>query len=82
MKKLILISADWCGACKAFKPTMENISSTLPVEFYDGSKDHEIVLKYKVSRIPTLILANENGDELNRMTGNQSREKVLNFYNQ
>jgi thiol-disulfide isomerase/thioredoxin len=82
MNKLILISTEWCGACTTFKPTMEEVSKTIPVEFHDAKGNDELVLKYKVSRVPTLLLVDENGTELNRMTGNQSKERVLNFYNQ
>jgi thiol-disulfide isomerase/thioredoxin len=81
MKKLILISADWCSACKAFKPTMEKVSKILPVEFYNSSVDHDMVLKYKINKIPTLILV-ENNVEIKRMTGNQSQEKVIQFFNE
>ena len=81
MKKLILISADWCSACKSFKPTMDRVSKTLPVEFYNADQDHEIVLKYKISKIPTLILVQDN-NEVKRITGNQSYETVLKLFNE
>lgn len=80
MKKLIFISANWCSACKNFKPTMDKISQTLPVEFYDADKDHEIVLKYKIRKIPTLILIQDN-NEVKQMVGNHPEEEVLNFFN-
>ena len=81
MKKLILISADWCSACKSFKPTMEKISKTISTEFYDTSSSPDMVLKYGIKKIPTLILV-QNDNEIKRITGNHSYETVLKFFNE
>jgi len=38
-------------------------------------------MKYGVRNVPSLILVDESGTELNRMVGVQPDESILNFYN-
>ena len=38
-------------------------------------------MKYGVRNVPSLILVNQNGEEIRRMVGNQPDDKILNFYN-
>jgi thiol-disulfide isomerase/thioredoxin len=35
MKQIIYFSAEWCGPCKNFKPIMESVSASIPVQFVD-----------------------------------------------
>jgi thiol-disulfide isomerase/thioredoxin len=55
MKKTILLSATWCGPCKFLKDRLaaENITvDILDVDSPDGS---DLVKKYKVRSVPTLL---------------------------
>ncbi len=38
-------------------------------------------MKYGVRSVPSLVLVNQNGEEIRRMVGLQSDDKILNFYN-
>ena len=82
MKQLIFFSANWCSACQAMKPTVEQISKQMGIPLnkidtdYDGSNRD----KYRVEKIPTLILL-ENGKDLKRIVGDQSENQIKSFIN-
>lgn len=70
-KSLVYFHADWCGPCKVFSPIIENASEMFKdINFYeiDTDKNIDIVSKYKVMSIPTIIYFND-GLEKDRSTG-------------
>ena len=81
MKKILYFSAAWCGPCKTLAPIMEELNGEIVYNKVDVDKDQELSMKYGVRNIPTLILLNEFGEEINRKVGMQSRESILNLYN-
>ena len=81
MKKLLYFSAAWCGPCKTLGPIVESLSGQINYDKIDVDTNHEMSAQYGVRNIPTLILLNEFGEEINRKVGMQSRESILNFYN-
>lgn len=83
---LVECGASWCLPCKQ----MENYTFTdlkladyLNKNFYvikwDAEDfDHiELIGKYKVEKYPTLLFINTKGDEISRMVGFQSAEKLI-----
>ena len=80
MKKLLYFSAIWCSPCKAFKPVMQRISQTIPVEFIDVDSNPDASIKYNIKSIPTVVLT-EGSNELKRFTGVKNETAVRDFYN-
>lgn len=82
--KTILLSATWCGPCKAYGPTYEKTMKEefpeiealhLDVESEEGEK---IVDKYGLRGVPTTLFF--NGDDLlKKESGNIGREKLINI---
>jgi thioredoxin 1 len=82
MNKLIYVSAPWCGPCKSFGPIMDKVSTTgIPVQKIDADQDQQLVMKYGVRNIPTVIKVNTSGDEIGRFSGIKQVQEVINFYN-
>ena len=81
MRKILYFSAAWCGPCQTLGPIMEGLTNEVVHSKIDVDKDSTLSAKYNVRNIPTLILLNEFGEEINRKVGMQSRESILNFYN-
>ena len=79
MSKIYYFSADWCGPCKALGPTMEK--SGLPYQKVNVDSDQELSTKYGIRNVPTLVKVNSNGEELDRLVGNQSLEQLKIWYN-
>ena len=70
-------TARWCGPCKTFKPIMTEIANEgHSVEFIDIDQSQNLASKYNVRSVPT-VLVTENGQEISRLVGAVSKQKVL-----
>ena len=84
LKKILDCSAAWCGPCKALSTTFDKISEMekyKDVEFdkvdIDSDAGAEIVEKYMIRSIPTLVLLDENEEVLDKLFGNIQEDKLL-----
>jgi thioredoxin-like negative regulator of GroEL len=80
MKQLWYFTADWCAPCKALGPTMNRVSEQISVNKINIDYEADVVQKYGVRNIPTVILV-ENGQEVRRFSGNKSYNDVIQFIN-
>lgn len=68
--KYLYFSAPWCGPCKQLAPKMELVAeANIPVEKILVDADAETTQKYGIRNIPTVLLIDENGTELERFVG-------------
>jgi|TARA_B100001094_G_C18032953_1_gene721066 thioredoxin 1 len=81
MKTILYFTASWCGPCKALAPRMEKLASQINYRKIDVDSNQDMSIKYGVRNVPSLVLVDENGTELNRMVGVQPDQAILNFYN-
>lgn len=75
MNKLLVFSASWCGPCKAFKPTLLELDQDR-LQYIDIDELPEIRADYSVQSVPTVILVNQDGEELVRLVGAQPLSKL------
>lgn len=80
MKKILYFSASWCGPCKMLGPIMESLSGQIQYEKIDVDNNQDLSIKYGVRNIPTLILL-KDGEVVNRITGLQPKQQIIDFYN-
>jgi thioredoxin-like negative regulator of GroEL len=80
MKQLFYFTAAWCQPCQTLGPIMDQVSSQTPVNKINVDYEADIITKYNVRNIPTVILV-EKGQEVRRFTGVKSFNEVLNFIN-
>lgn len=69
--KLIDFYADWCGPCKILSKKLEDFKKDHPdieIEKVNVEDNEELVDKYKIKNLPTLILINED-EVIKRHTG-------------
>ena len=81
MKKILYFSAPWCGPCKVLGPTMQKLSSELPITKINVDEDNKNSVKYGIRNVPTMVLLDQSGKEINRLVGNVSEQQVKQFYN-
>tara|TARA_R110001592_G_scaffold151302_1_gene377715 strand:+ start:1249 stop:1497 length:249 start_codon:yes stop_codon:yes gene_type:complete len=81
MKKILYFSAPWCGPCKVLGPTMQKLSSELPITKINVDEDNTQSAKYGIRNVPTMILIDKTGKEINRLVGNVSEQQIKQFYN-
>lgn len=82
MKKLLKFSASWCAPCKILSVTIERMRDTIeiPIEEFDIDKFPILSGRYGIRSVPTMLLVDtETGDEIKRVTGNQSESTILDF---
>lgn len=75
--KYLYFSAPWCGPCKQLAPKMELVAEKVTVEKILVDTDTETTQKYGIRNIPTVILIDENGNELERFLGVNTVEFYL-----
>ena len=80
MKKILYFSSSWCQPCKTLGPIMDSLQGQINFRKIDVDNDTELSVKYGVRNIPTLILL-KDGEPVNRITGLQAKQQILNFYN-
>jgi thioredoxin-like negative regulator of GroEL len=83
MKSVFYFTADWCNPCKKVKPIVEELNREQTMAMFqiiDADIEMELVKKFEIRSVPTFILM-ENGIELNRITGAQTRESLIGFIN-
>lgn len=81
-KRLILLKAEWCGHCQAFKEEWNKIKSELESDdleiiTFDSDKDKKMMEKYQVKGFPTILLENKN--KIFEFKGIRNLEAVKNF---
>jgi thioredoxin 1 len=60
--KLLKFSASWCGPCKMLTKVMESIKFPYEVVDVDIEGNEELVAKYGVRGVPTLVLLDDKED--------------------
>ncbi len=77
---LLDVYADWCPPCRRIAPLIEELAVELEgkaiVAKLDSEANPNLIAKLGINSLPTFIVFN-NGVELHRMVGIQSRETLL-----
>ena len=78
---LVDFYADWCGPCKMLSPVVDKLAeehSEFKVVKVNVDENPDLAGSYQVMSIPTLVVI-ENGKEVNRSMGLQSKQDILNL---
>ena len=74
--------APWCGPCNLLSPVLEEIAASRPdikVCKVNVDTERELASRYKVYRIPTLLVMSQ-GLEEDRIIGARSKQELLEFF--
>lgn len=79
---VFLFKAEWCGHCKAFKPTWENLQNKYNNKYnfhtYDNDKNEKEMVEWEIRGFPTIIA--KKGDLATEYRGPRDEESLLNFF--
>lgn len=77
---LLDVYADWCPPCRRIAPLIEELAVELEgrvvVAKLDSEANPNLIAKLGINSLPTFLVFNE-GAEVHRMVGLQSRERLL-----
>jgi len=73
--------ADWCGPCQRVRPAVQQlIRDGYPIKQIDIDHDPKLASRYHVQGVPTFIVLDASGRELDRTSGLQSAADLARFY--
>lgn len=78
--KIITFSGEWCKPCKQFAPTFKkiiehyNFSDVINVDVDDDESG--FVKQFNIKSVPTTLLIDESGMEVERLGGNLSFDYI------
>lgn len=80
---ILYFTATWCGPCKMFKPTVQQVSSELGVgiNYIDVDQQRDMAMKYNVSSVPTIVVEN-GGNVIYRNSGIMSKPQLAQVLSQ
>ena len=81
LPKLYDFWATWCPPCREQKPIIEEMkkeyAGVVDVIAIDVDEDGELARQYEVRVIPTLVFIDAEGNEVERLTGLSSKDKLV-----
>ena len=78
--KAIKVYADWCAPCKVLTKTLSEMENLPEIENVNIDGNIALATRYSVRSVPTILIVDDDGNELKRITGNQPREKLEEFF--
>ena len=65
----------WCNPCKVLSKAFEE--AKIEHQAIDVDENEELADKYNVKSVPTVIVLNNEGEELGRFVGTRTKEQLL-----
>ena len=81
MNTILYFTATWCGPCRSLAPRMEKLKGQINYRKIDIDQNREMSMKYGVRSVPTLLIADSNGNEVKRLVGIHDLVTIKNWYN-
>jgi len=78
-KILVKFGAPWCGPCQSVAPTLEAMTTEGHQVFdVNTDEDQDSAIKYGIRSVPTFIVF-EDGKEVKRVSGAQTKTALINL---
>lgn len=73
---IVDFSAIWCGPCRMLEPVLDELSKKYNILKIDIDKSSELVERFSIMSVPTLILF-KSGVEKNKIIGFHTSEEII-----
>lgn len=78
--KVLAFKASWCKPCQAMIPTIEQLQQITDVEVVDIEEQSNIRAEYNIRSIPSFVLVNEEGAEVDRRVGSATYTELKDWF--
>lgn len=78
--RVLKFSASWCVPCKQLSAMLAAMGET--VEEVDIDENEELVAKYGIRGVPTMVMLDEAGNEVSRVVGTKSTPELTKWFMQ
>jgi thiol-disulfide isomerase/thioredoxin len=79
---LLDFHAEWCGPCQKVRNAVQQLTRQgYPIRSIDIDHDPELARRYQVKGVPTFVVIDGDGQELDRTSGFQPATELARFYN-
>ena len=79
--KIYKFFANWCKSCITLNERLKNIDIPIESVDLDNATNINLVKKYNIIKIPTIIFVDDNGDVLKKLNGSITRDHLEDVYN-
>ncbi len=76
MSKILKFSASWCQPCKMLSKRIEGEDLGAPVQEVDIDENTDLATKYAIRGVPTLVLVDDQDQEVGRLSGVHSAADI------
>ena len=77
MKYLKFEAGVWC-ACKMVQPQLNKVvAEGITVEKIDAESNNDLIMKYNIRNLPTVLLVDDSGKEFYRAVGSKMKSTEL-----
>lgn len=66
---------SWCNPCKALSKSLEDAG--IEHQSIDVDENEELTEKYNVMSVPTIVILDEDDNEIGRFIGSRTKEQLL-----
>jgi thioredoxin 1 len=77
--KLVKYGAPWCGPCKALDHLFETANLDIEIELVNIDHNVQLAQDNNIRSIPTVVLIDDKGKEVNRFTGLMNFDDLKEF---
>lgn len=82
--RLLKFGAEWCAPCRTMEERLKDFTSC-EVKHYDVDSDDketlDLIEKFKIRSVPTMILVDENGEVLHTWLGSIAISQIIDEIN-
>ena len=77
MNKILLFKMSTCSPCKLLSKLFTQLSISKEDIILDKDENEKLIDKYNIGHVPTVIVLNNEGEELGRFVGSRNKEQLF-----